>query len=88
MATTWDYTSPSGDEVTFEFRPDDTISMIVHVKRGVLRRGYSQTDGFDEEEGEVVAEVVGIPRAALLDAYSKAYTYYVEESREARERRE
>lgn len=58
MGRTFDVTTESGDELTLEYQPGGLfVSVIVHVKRGVLRRGYDEKTGFDEEVGEVIAEL-------------------------------
>lgn len=39
----------------------------MHVRRGVLRHSYSPQIGFDEDEGEVLAQIVHIPRDVFVD---------------------
>lgn len=66
MARTYEWTSPDGDEITAQYE-DGRVRLIVRVQRGVLRRSYDPATGWDDETGEVLAEVVDVPMGVIAN---------------------
>lgn len=71
MSRTWEWKSDEGDELIVEYRPGGTVNVIAHTRHGRQVGGEHVAwleDG--DREGEVFAELTGLPYAALKELTS------------------